>query len=476
MIIKASRITAESTHRHLFRHLMRTDENEEVRIVQGREFALAEAVKDARHAKRRYGLRHVILSPEQATSPETFQKIVTLYQSEFGADPPLMIVEHQKKRADGQSYDRHWHVVFAETLTNGRSLDSRFIRIRNEKVARFTELAFGQPLTSGKHNDAVIRALEASSNPHMQRAATDLKQAFWGESNTPQSTFTDKAHQVTKRKAGKSVLPAMRTHLRKRWQEEGRVLLSFIERVAEEGYLIREGDKPDVWLIGKNGGAHLALHRVLGLKKKELVALLSDANRPVPLSPPRLTVQAVKANKPPPIAVPPDYAQKLEALRQRIRPRWKRSECRAELIAVPYQNMVRRLENSTLGEMLERLLAALIARMLKALFGLSIEVPPITADEARERIATACAEAAYLRQQDVQEHFASPEVQAALKERRLLKQCLVSANPVTRQAMRAGSWGEAVMSLRSEPRVPGHAVPKLPLLETVSVGSGLAGA
>lgn len=468
MIIKASRITAESTHRHLFRHLMRTDENEEVRIVQGREFALAEAVKDARHAKRRYGLRHVILSPEQATSPETFQKIVTLYQSEFGADPPLMLVEHQKKRADGQSYDRHWHVVFAETLTNGRSLDSRFIRIRNEKVARFTELAFGHSLTSGKHNDAVIRALEASSSPHMQRAATDLKQAFWGIEHTPQATFTDKAHQVTKRKAGKSVLPAMRTHLRKRWQEEGQVLLPFIERVAEEGYLIREGDKSDVWLIGQNGCAHLALHRVLGLKKKELVVLLSDANRPVPLFPPRLTIKAVKVNKPPPIAVPPDYAQKLEALRHRIRPRWKRSECRAELIALPYQNMVRRLENSTLGEVLERLLAALIARMLKALFGLSIEVPPITADEARERIATACQEAAYLRQQDVQEHFASSEVQAALKERRLLKQCLVSDNPVTRQAMQEGAWTEALQSLRRKPHKPVHAVPKAPPLETVS--------
>lgn len=460
MIIKTSRITAESTHRHLYRHLMRTDENEEVRIVQGREFALAEAVKDARHAKRWYGLRHVILSPEQATSPETFQKIVTLYQSEFGADPPLMIVEHQKKRADGQSYDRHWHVVFAETLTNGRSLNSRFIRIRNEKVARFTELAFGHPLTSGKHNDAVIKALEASSNPHMQRAATDLKQAFWGEEHTPQATFTDKAHQVTKRKAGKSVLPAMRTHLRKRWQEEGRVLLSFIERVAEEGYLIREGDKPDVWLIGQNGDAHLALHRVLNLKKKELVALLSDANRSVPLSPPRLTIKAVKANMPPPIVVPPDYAQKLEALRHRIRPRWKRSECKAELIALPYQNRVRRLENSTLGEMLERLLAALIARMLKALFGLSIEVPPITADEARERIATACQKAAVARQQDVQEHFASPEVQAALRERTLLKQRLVSANPVTRQAMQEGCW--------RKPYLPVHVVAQVPLMRAAT--------
>lgn len=342
-------------------------------------------------------------------------------------------------------------------------------------MARFTELAFGHPLTSGKHNDAVIRALEASTNPHMQRAAQDLKQAFWGEGDTLQATFTDKAHQITKRKAGKSVLPVMRAHLRQRWQEEGQVLLSFIERVADEGYLLREGDKPDVWLIGKNGEAHLALHRVLNLKKKDLVTLLSDASRPVPLSPPRLTVQAVKANKSPPIAVPPDYAQKLEALRHSSRPRWKRSECRVELIALPYQNAVQRLENSTLGEMLERLLVALIARMLKALFGLSIEVPPITANEARERVSKACAKAARLRQQDVQEHFASPEVQVALKERRLLKSCLVSANPVTRQAMQEGAWGEAMMSLSTKPRVRVHAVPKLPLLETVSVGSGLLG-
>lgn len=135
--------------------------------------------------------------------------------------------------------------------------------------------------------------------------------------------------------------------------------------------------------------------------------------------------------------------------------------------------MVQRLENSTLGEMLERLLAALIARMLKALFGLSIEVPPITVDEARERISKACAEVARLRQQDVQEHFASPEVRAALRERRLLKLCLVSANPVIRQAMQEGAWTEALQSLRGKPHLPVHAVSKMPSQETVSHFGGL---
>lgn len=123
--------------------------------------------------------------------------------------------------------------------------------------------------------------------------------------------------------------------------------------------------------------------------------------------------------------------------------------------------------------MLERLLAALIARMLNVLFGVRIDVPPITADEARERIAKACVEAALARQQDVQAHFALPEVQAALKERRLLKQCLVSANPVTRQVMQEGAWTEALQSLSGKSHVPVHAGPGMPMSKTGSNTFGL---
>jgi len=78
--------------------------------------------------------------------------------------------------------------------------------------------------------------------------------------------------------------------------------------------------------------------------------------------------------------------------------------------------------------------------MLKALFSVCIDVPPITADEPRERISKACAEAALARQQDVLKNFASPQEQAALKERRFLKQCLVSAKPVIRPAMQVGAF------------------------------------
>ena len=80
---------------------------------------------------------------------------------------------------------------------------------------------------------------------------------------------------------------------------------------------------------------------------------------------------------------------------------------------------------------------------------------------------------AYLRQQDVQEHFASPEVQAALRERRLLKQCLVSANLVTRQMMQEGEWEAALQSLGGKPHVPVHAVPKMLMQETVWHSGGL---
>lgn len=77
------------------------------------------------------------------------------------------------------------------------------------------------------------------------------------------------------------------------------------------------------------------------------------------------------------------------------------------------------------------------------------------------------------RKQDVQEHFAVPEVQAALTERRLLKSCLVSPNLVTPQALQEGKWEKALHGLRGKLHVPVHAMPKMPQQETASHSGGL---
>lgn len=61
----------------------------------------------------------------------------------------------------------------------------------------------------------------------------------------------------------------------------------------------------------------------------------------------------------------------------------------------------------------------------------------------------------------MQKHFASPQVQAALKEHRFLKPCLVSAKPMILQAMQTGAWREVMTSLSCKSRLPVLAVPKV---------------
>lgn len=108
---------------------MRTDENEDVRIIEGQKFNLNQAVVDAVSHGCGYGLRHVMLNPELEITPKQFENCQLAYQREFGAEAPLLIVEHQKPRAGGLGFERHRHMVFAECLETQRVLDSRFIKM-----------------------------------------------------------------------------------------------------------------------------------------------------------------------------------------------------------------------------------------------------------------------------------------------------------------------------------------------------------
>lgn len=450
MIIKATRIKAADSWHGLWRHLMRTDENEEVRIIRGQKFNLNQAVLDAASRGGQYGLRHVMLNPELEITPEQFEACQTGYQREFGAEAPLVIVEHQKPRADGLGFERHRHLVFAECLETRRVLSSRFMRMRNEKVARLCELAWEHPLTSGKHNDQVIQYLDASPVAEMKQAAARLKQVFWGKEVPLQATFTDAAHQTTKRRAGHSVLPAMRAELRRLWQGTGYVLQTFVERAIDKGYQVKSGDKPGVWLIENTAGYHLALHRVLRLRRQDLEELMEEQDRPMPA-----TLRKRRRIKPellPPLPETPAYKTYMEELADIIRPPWKRSECRAELLARPYLREVQRLEKRTDAEILAELLAALIMRFLEFLFGKKAEIPPLTAQEARQRIEKEAQARAQERQEAVRAHFEQAGVQAVLKLRRLLRGCLVSQNPAVRKAMESGQFKQAVRLLEGQKR------------------------
>lgn len=428
MIIKATRIRTGSGHGKLLRHLLKTDENEQVSIICGTEHDLIEAVKDAHARHNTHALRHVIFSPDEPLKEGQLVWLQNMFREEFKADGPLFVVRHDKIRAGGKVVAEHYHFIYAEALANGLVLDSRFSKRRHEKIARLAEMEFGHTLTLGKGTQAVIHALETNGQA---RQADILRAATSADDRTPEAAFTHAQHQATKRRSGQSVLPAMRADILNLWNAHHRILWDFISAANEIGLLILEGDKNGVYLIEDTAGNRLALHRVLGLKKRELAYFMEHADQPAPKTSKRLRAQDVRQKG---SILPPDLLRtvqdRLEDLAAIIRPQWTRAECRTEIISRPWRAEIRQLEKMSPEEELSRHLEALIARMLNALFGWNLTVPVTSAEEARELVHDYARQCAEKRQADVQQHFRSSFVRAALQERRKLREALSSREAV----------------------------------------------
>ncbi|GBR61697.1 hypothetical protein AA100600_3028 [Gluconobacter thailandicus F149-1 = NBRC 100600] len=457
MIIKATRIRTGSGHGKLLRHLLRTDENEQVLILRGTEHDLIEAVKDAHARHNTYALRHVIFSPDEPLRKGQLGWLQKTFREEFKADGLLFAVRHDKKRAGNTVEAEHYHLIYAEALETGLVLDSRFSKRRHEKIARLAEIEFGHALTLGKGTQAVIHALEANGKA---RHADVLRAATYEDDRTPDAAFTHAQHQATKRRSGQSVLPAMRADILTLWNAHHCILGDFINAANEVGLLIFEGDKDGVYLIEDDARNRLALHRVLGLKKRELAHLMQNANHPAPKTPKPLKARDVMEKGLVPVCVPPRPVQDyFDGLASIIRPQWTRAECRPKIISRPWRAEIRRLENMSLEEELSRHLEALIARMLNALFGWNLTVPVTSAEDARELVNDYARRCAENRQSDVQEHFRSPSVRAALRERRKLRKALLSRDPEIVSALELGLFDNLLLPRRETHPTPAASNP-----------------
>ncbi len=147
MNIKATRISTASGASKVGAHVLTGGENEEIHVVDGSPEDMNDMVADARDVGAKFAMRHVIISPKEATTREQAQKIAADYMAEFGAgDRPSLLVEHKKARADG-SFDRHWHLIIGEVSpTTGCVLDNRADFARHEKLARLAEIELGHAL------------------------------------------------------------------------------------------------------------------------------------------------------------------------------------------------------------------------------------------------------------------------------------------------------------------------------------------
>lgn len=163
MIIKSTRIPAGRS-RIIARYLAAEADNESIRWRRGSPDDIETLGEMAKATGRTFGVRHIVIAPEIDLVGGQLKEALRTIQEEYGVSDIALsqscIVEHIKLRAGQGRAVPHYHLALPELdLLTGRVMDSRFSRIRDEKISRLLELRFGHPPTPGRFNAQVFEAL-----------------------------------------------------------------------------------------------------------------------------------------------------------------------------------------------------------------------------------------------------------------------------------------------------------------------------
>ena len=162
MIIQSARLRTNTNLPQLKAHVFAGAANDDIVLLHGDPDDLDAMQDDAAAAAKPFAIRHFKISPAKLTSRTEIAGVMRELGAEFGfALDRCVVVEHAKPRQPG-GYERHWHLLVPEwDPVRRRVLDSKWMRPRQEKIARRTEARLGHALVAGRWNAAVSRRLEA---------------------------------------------------------------------------------------------------------------------------------------------------------------------------------------------------------------------------------------------------------------------------------------------------------------------------
>jgi hypothetical protein len=241
MIIKGQ---SRGRSRQLAAHLMRPDQNEDIRLYELRgvvatdvagALAEMEALAAAVHSKR--PLYHASISPEAHTplSDGQIRTAADVLERKLGltGQPRVVVVHHKQGR-------EHMHVVWSRIdLERQRVISDSWSYLRHEEAARLLESAFGHRVIAGAHG------------PHRRE---------------PRQAPKDYEYRQTERSG---VAPErMRAQLGALWHAS-QTGQAFRKKLEEAGYALVRGDRRVFVVIDQAGNAH-SLARRLGIRSKEL--------------------------------------------------------------------------------------------------------------------------------------------------------------------------------------------------------------
>ena len=189
-----------------FRSCWRGTENTAIATLQGSEADLEDMDAAAKSSGHRYAVRHYHLSPGEPMNDAEALELVERLAAEFGFRfEAVVVVRHGKPRRTsydammgGQGVDTHWHVLAPEVdQITGRVLDSRWMYLRHEFLARETELLLLHQIVKGRWNTCVGAELEARGE---HQAASRLRAAGIEEGSPAYAAYTARQRRLLERR------------------------------------------------------------------------------------------------------------------------------------------------------------------------------------------------------------------------------------------------------------------------------------
>lgn len=222
-------------------------------IETGTKNQIKELTTIGRYASHSKPLHHVHADPAKDWTPDQWADFWQDYEKEFSLQKqPFTEVVHVKHGRE------HKHRVYSLLLPSGSCIRMDNDFIRREKLNRLAEIRTGEPILSGRHNDAVIKALDAEGKTVEVQLLRDAE--LEGTRTRGKLKPQERAQQERTHidKAGLALI------VLKGWKGYNPDVLK--EQLKAHGCFLAMGDKGPV-VIDQTGNVH-ALNRLVNMASK----------------------------------------------------------------------------------------------------------------------------------------------------------------------------------------------------------------
>ncbi|MCH4024854.1 MAG: hypothetical protein LKG96_07760 [Acetobacter fabarum] len=222
-------------------------------IETGTKDQIKELTSIGRYASHSKPLHHVHADPAKDWTSDQWADFWQDYENEFSLQKqPFTEVVHVKHGRE------HKHRVYSLLLPSGSCIRMDNDFIRREKLNRLAEIRTGEPILSGRHNDAVIKALDAEGKT---AEAQLLRDAGLSGTRTRGKLKPQERAQQERTHIDKAGLALI---VLKGWKGYNPDVLK--EQLKAQGCFLAMGDKGPV-VIDQTGNVH-ALNRLVNMASK----------------------------------------------------------------------------------------------------------------------------------------------------------------------------------------------------------------